>query len=84
MIDLVAKVPCSCEDHCDPVVIGGGDNLSVAHGSPRLDHCGGAGVDRLQEPVRKREEGVGSDCRAVNVESSVLCLLRRNPCGFHA
>ncbi len=49
------------EHHGNSRLVGGVDHLVIALAAARLDRRGGAGVDRGQETVGKREERLRSD-----------------------
>ena len=53
------------EHHGDAVLVGGGDDLVVAHRAARLDDGGGAGLDGREQAVGEGEEGVRGDDRAL-------------------
>src|SRR5690606_30538117 len=71
---LVAEVAEAGEDHCHAMFVGCGNHLFIAHRAAGLDHSGGAGVGEHVQPVAEREEGVGRDHRAADVEAGVLGL----------
>jgi hypothetical protein len=54
----VLEVPDAGEHHGNARVVGGLDHFVVAHRATGLDHRGGAGLDRDQQAVRKREERI--------------------------
>ena len=58
-------MPVAGEHHGEAGLVGGLDHLVVAHRAAGLDHRGGAGLRRGEEPVREGEEGVGGDDRAL-------------------
>ena len=49
-ISLVPEMPHAGKHHGDVVLVGGLDHLVVAHRAAGLDHRGGAGFDRHQQP----------------------------------
>ena len=53
------------EDHGKACLVGGLDDLLVAHRAARLDHRGGAGFRRGNKPVGEGEEGVGRRDRSL-------------------
>jgi hypothetical protein len=55
---LVPEVPVLREDHRHAGGLAGLDHLGVAFGAARLDHGGGARLDRRLGPVGEGEEGV--------------------------
>ena len=59
------EVPAPREHHGEPGLVGGADDLVVAHRAAGLDHRRRAGLGRRQEPVGEGEEGVGGDDRAL-------------------
>src|SRR5579864_7643589 len=61
---LMAKMAHACEYHGDSGVVGGGDDLIVAHRAARLDDRGGARRDSRLKPVGIGKESVRSDHRA--------------------
>ena len=61
----MAEVAHAGEHHGEAVVVGGGDDLVVAHGAAGLDHGGGAGLGGRQQAVGEGEEGVGRHHRAL-------------------
>ena len=85
------EMPRAGEHHGDAVVVGGLDHLVVAHRAAGLDHGGGAGLDRDQKAVGKREEGVGGDdraagerCRQARRRGRILGLARGDAGGIDA
>jgi hypothetical protein len=52
------EMPYTGEHHGDAVIVRGLDHIAVAHRAARLDHRGGAGLDRDKESVREWEEGL--------------------------
>jgi len=70
-------LPRAGEHHGDAVLVGGLDHLVVAHRATGLDHRGGAGFDRDQQSIGKREEGVGRHHRAFGHWHGELLFTRR-------
>ena len=64
----VLEVAAVREHHADPGRVGRLDDLEVALGAARLDDRGHAGLDRQLRPVGEREERVGGERRALQVE----------------
>src|SRR5689334_14312886 len=55
----VPEKPPPGEDHRDAVLVGSGDDLSVAHGAAGLDDGAHPGLRRRVYAVAEGEEGVG-------------------------
>ena len=64
MTALVAEMTDAGEHHRDAALVGGGDDLVVAHAAAGLDHGDGAIVGDDVEAVAKRKERVRGDDRA--------------------
>jgi hypothetical protein len=58
----VPEVPHPREHHRHATLVGGGDDLFVAHAAARLDHASGAGIDNDIEAITEREERVRGGC----------------------
>ena len=57
----MAEVTEAGEHHRDILLVGGGDDLRVAHRAAGLDHRRGARLGQHVETVAEGEEGVRSD-----------------------
>ncbi len=58
---LMPEVAHAAEHHGHTALVGGGDDLVVAHGATGLDDAGGALVHHHIQAVTEREEGVAGD-----------------------
>ena len=56
--DLVSEVPASREHHRQPVLVGGGDHIGVAHRSAGLNDCRRARCGHGVEPIPKWKKRV--------------------------
>ena len=72
----MSEVPRPREHHGDVVLVGGVDHFLIADGAAGLDHGGGACFDGLEKTIGEREEGVGGDGAALEVETRKLSLSR--------
>src|ERR1700741_5131456 len=66
------------DDHRDAVLVGGGDDLGIAHGAAGLDDGAHAGPGRRVHAVAEGEEGVGRQRRLREVEAVVARLHHRD------
>ena len=64
-------------DHGDAMLVGGGDDLVVAHGASRLNDGGGAGFHGGEKPVGEGKEGVGGDDRTLGQRLGIAGSLCR-------
>jgi hypothetical protein len=71
------EVPHPGEHHRDAALVGGGDDLVVAHRAAGLDDAGGAFVDDHVQAVAEREEGVAGDRRCPAIDRPALPALMR-------
>ena len=60
-------MPDAGEEHRQIETIGGGDNLQVADGSPRLDNRRRTRLSGFFDVIGKREEGVGCDNTSLQI-----------------
>jgi hypothetical protein len=60
---LVTEVACAGEDHCDAMLIGGGNDFLIAHAATRLNCAGRACSNNDIEAIPKWEKGVAGNCR---------------------
>src|SRR5271157_4205288 len=85
---LVPEVADAAEHHGDTGRVGGGDDLGVAHRSPRLDHRCYPGGDCGFEPIGERKECIRCQhCAAGGRERQpcrLACFLGFPDCDAHA
>ncbi len=62
------------QHHGHAVLVGGGDHLAVAHRTPRLDDGGDPVFGGQIDAVAEREEGIGTHCRAFQIQLFLLRL----------
>jgi hypothetical protein len=68
----MAEVPHAGEHHRHAALVGGGDDLLVAHRAAGLDHAGRACVDHHVQAVAEREEGVAGHAEPCQRQAGVL------------
>ena len=68
------EVPHAGEHHGDAMLVGGGDDFVVAHGTARLDYRRDAGGGGVVEAVAEREEGVAGHHRAGHHETGLFVM----------
>ena len=66
-----------------PLRVGGLDHFLVAHRAAGLDHGRGAGLGGREQAVGEREERVGGDHRALDLEAGQLGLDDGDARGVH-
>ena len=74
-------MPISGQQHCDPAIVRGSDDIGVLLASTRLHDGGDAGIRQYFETVGEGEKGIGGSHAAHRLE---LGLLDRDPAGVDA
>src|SRR3546814_7149286 len=72
----VPEMPHAGKHHRQPGVVRRRDHLVVADRAARLDHAGGARLDRRQQAVGNGEEGVAGDRRSEEHTTDLQSLMR--------
>src|SRR3954467_9072291 len=82
--DSVSKMAEICKDHGHAALVGGGDDLRVAHGTAGLNCSGGAGFGGSNEAVRKGKECIAANNAAFERQAGFACFPDSDTAGINA
>ena len=77
VVYLVAKMPASCENHGNTLLVTGFNDLLVTPGAPRLDDCTNSCLRSCLNRIGKRKESIGCKYGSLGTFSGFLY------CNFH-